>query len=111
MTDPLFFIEIAGLNTRGKWFLEADRDQSRTDVLDTIRDYNSQVLTVLEVFEDENSVRNVTEDMKLEAGITNDAPPPGGQDKIDWQRDRRLDELKHETSNGRSARRLNARVA
>lgn len=69
MTHPLYFIEIAGLKIRGKWFLECDRDETRADVLDTIRIYGSQVLKVLEVNEAEGTCRDVTEQMVAEAGV------------------------------------------
>lgn len=64
---PLYFIEIAGLKIRGKWFLECDRDETRADVLETIRLYGSQVLKVLEVCEDQGTCRDVTAEMVSEA--------------------------------------------
>ena len=69
MSDPLYFIEIHGLKIRGRWFLEADRDETRADVLKTIRECGSQVVKVLEVIEDEGTVRDVTADIKAEAGV------------------------------------------
>ena len=65
----LYFIEIAGLKIRGKWFLECDRDETRADVLDTINIYGSQVLKVLEVDEAAGTCRDVTEEMVAEAGL------------------------------------------
>lgn len=64
---PLYFIEISGLKIRGKWFLECDRDETRADVLETIRLYGHQVLKVLEVCEDQGTCRDVTAEMVSEA--------------------------------------------
>lgn len=72
-THPLYFIEIRGLNVRGRWFLEYDRDETRADVLDTIRLYRSQVIKVLEVIEDEGTCRDVTAEMLHEAQQREDA--------------------------------------
>ena len=36
--DVLYFIEIEGRTLRCKWFLETDRDSTRGDVLETIRE-------------------------------------------------------------------------
>lgn len=69
MTQPLYFIEIAGLKIRGKWFLECDRDETRADVLDTINIYGSQVLKVLEISEADGTCRDVTEQMVSEASV------------------------------------------
>jgi hypothetical protein len=65
--STLYFIEIAGLKIRGKWFLECDRDDTRADVLDTIRVYAPQVLKVLEINEADGTCRDVTEQMMAEA--------------------------------------------
>jgi len=64
----LYFIEIRGAKIRGKWFLECDRDETRDDVLNTIREYASQIVKVLEVCEDDGTCRDVTADMLSEAG-------------------------------------------
>jgi len=67
--QPLYFIEVAGQKIRGKWFLECDRDETRADVLDTIRLYGRHVLKVLEINEDEGTCRDVTTEMVNEARI------------------------------------------
>jgi len=67
--QPLYFIEVAGQKIRGKWFLECDRDETRADVLDTIRLYGRLVLKVLEINEDEGTCRDVTTEMVNEARI------------------------------------------
>ena len=69
----LYFIEIAGLKIRGKWFLECDRDDTRVDVIDTINIYGSQVLKVLEINEAEGTCRDVTEQMVAEARLMESA--------------------------------------
>lgn len=69
MTHPLYFVEVEGQNVRGKWFLEFDRDQSRNDVIDIVREHGQRVKKVLEVVEDEGTSRDVTEDFKVLAGI------------------------------------------
>lgn len=61
--DNLYFIEIEGLKIRGKWFLETDRDDTRADVLETIRQYDPRVLKVLEVNESEGTCLDVTEEI------------------------------------------------
>jgi len=70
MPDPIYFIEVAGQNVRGKWFLEFDRDESRSQIIDTIREYGARVLKVLEVNEDEGTCRDVTDEMKAQANAT-----------------------------------------
>ena len=65
--STLYFIEIAGLKIRGKWFLECDRDETRADVIDTIQLYGAQVLKVLEINEADGTCRDVTEQMMAEA--------------------------------------------
>lgn len=70
---PLYFIEIAGLKIRGKWFLECDRDETRADVLETVRLYGRQVLKVLEVIEDEGTCRDATAEIMAEAGVALEA--------------------------------------
>jgi hypothetical protein len=62
MAHPLYFIEISGLKIRGKWFLECDRDETRMNVIETVRLYGRQVLKVLEVIEDEGTCRDVTDE-------------------------------------------------
>lgn len=69
MTHPLYFVEVEGQNVRGKWFLEFDRDQSRNDVIDIVREHGQRVKKVLEVVEDEGTSRDVTDDFKVLAGI------------------------------------------
>jgi len=66
---PLYFIEISGLKIRGKWFLECDRDETRMDVIETVRLYGKQVIKVLEVIEDEGSCRDVTEEFQSAANM------------------------------------------
>lgn len=63
----LYFVEITGRTIRGKWFLETDRDSTRADVLQTIRDHGDRVLKVLEVIEDEGTCRDVTQEFCSEA--------------------------------------------
>lgn len=88
--NALYFVEIQGLKIRGKWFLECDRDETRADVLETIRLYGSKVLKVLEVVEDEGTCRDVTADMIAEAGLPDDYRTPfTGEDKTAWENDRR----------------------
>lgn len=67
----LYFVEIAGLKIRGKWFLETDRDDTRSDVLENIKLYGDRVIKVLEVCEDEGTCRDVTADMKADASYAN----------------------------------------
>lgn len=67
MTHPLYFVEVAGEHVRGKWFLEFDRDESRGQLIDTLREHGSRVLKVLEVNESEGTCRDVTEALTAEA--------------------------------------------
>lgn len=67
MTSPLYFIEVSGQKIRGKWFLEADRDDTRADVLDTIGIYSGHVLKVLEINEADGTCIDVTAEMVVEA--------------------------------------------
>jgi hypothetical protein len=67
--DSLYFIEIEGLKIRGKWFLECDRDETRADVLEVIRQHHPRVIKVLEVNEAEGTCRDVTDEMLADAGV------------------------------------------
>jgi hypothetical protein len=71
--DSLYFIEIEGLKIRGRWFLEADRDETRADVLETIRQHHPRVKKVLEVNEAEGTCRDVTAEMVADAGAVLEA--------------------------------------
>lgn len=66
---PLYFIEV-DYGRHGRAFVETDRDSNSRasiikDILDGQYDRGS-IVTILEVFEDEGTVRNVTEDIANE---------------------------------------------
>jgi len=64
---PLYFIEVK-TERLGRWFLEADRDQNgRKMAIEAARDSRHQLVKVLEVFEDEGTVRDITSDIIEEA--------------------------------------------
>jgi hypothetical protein len=64
MTNPLYFIE-ADFGRHGRAFVETDRDKnSRAQVIQDIAEGQIEnVVKVLEVFENEGSCRDVTEDI------------------------------------------------
>jgi hypothetical protein len=64
MTAPVFFVE-CDFGRLGRSFVECDRDQSSFNqvVAHIIAGQYEGVLKVLEVFEDEGTVRDVTEDV------------------------------------------------
>jgi hypothetical protein len=99
--NTLYFVEIAGLKIRGKWFLENDRDDTRADVLETIKLYGDRVIKVLEVIEDEGTCRDVTADMKGEVSFANameaiDAVLSPAADRAAFAFDHARDTRKHE---------------
>lgn len=68
MKNPLYFIEVDYGKKIGRSFRELDRDQTSQAqvVADIISGEVENVLCVLEVFEDEKSCRNITEDIARE---------------------------------------------
>ncbi len=66
MTHPLYLIE-ANFGRYGKSFIETDRDvNSRAHVIELIRSGEVNPIKVIEVCEDEGTVRDVTEDILTE---------------------------------------------
>lgn len=69
MTAPLYFVENQ-FRTSGRAFLETDRDQnSRQGIIDLIASGEIHPIKILEVYEDEGTVRNVTSEIMEAAGI------------------------------------------
>lgn len=65
MPAPLYFVEHQGKHVRGKWFIELDRDSnSRAAVIEMIRSGEVDAVKVLEIDEEANSCRDVTEEFK-----------------------------------------------
>jgi hypothetical protein len=64
--NPLYFVEQQHKN--GRAFAELDRDRSSLEqvIQDILGGQYTNVVTVLEVFEDEGTVRNITEDVTRE---------------------------------------------
>lgn len=91
MAHPLYFIETS--HRRGNAFRELDRDDnSKQAVIALIRSGEidrDTVLKVLEVNEDEGTVRNVTEEV-LEAAAFDIEPDPVDLRSLAWDRARDL---------------------
>ena len=67
MTAPLYFLETK-TSKLGRWFIECDRDSnSRAHVIGLIRSGEVDPVKVLEVCEDEGTVRDVTDEIKAAA--------------------------------------------
>lgn len=82
---PLYFIECS-FGKRSRAFLECDRDRSsrRQVVDDIVSGEVENVLTVLEVFQDEGSCRDITSDIAEEVRdrIVNEQLPRGRH--VNW---------------------------
>jgi hypothetical protein len=83
---PLYFVE-ADFGRHGRAFVETDRDRnSRAQVIEDIADCQIEnPIKVLEIFEDEGTARDVTEDIALavrEFLHVNERPTPLGL--VDW---------------------------
>ena len=77
MTNPLYLIE-ASFGRHGRAFIETDRDDnSRAKVIELIRSGEVNAIKVIEVCEDEGTVRDVTADIldEIEAMHVNEDFP------------------------------------
>ena len=75
MTHPLYLIE-ADFGRIGRAFIETDRDRnSRTHAISLIRSGEVKPIKVLEVCEDEGTVRDVTADILEEADFRAEVEP------------------------------------
>lgn len=96
---PLYFVETAFKNVRGRAFIECDRDtNSRAHIIGLIRTGEVNPVKILEIFEDEGTCRDVTADIlaecdainyahALQAGLAFITNALTGQDAIDWRND------------------------
>ena len=89
--NTLYFIETSTPRIRGAWFLETDRDtNSREFAMKEVR--RGDVVKVLEVNEDEGTVRDVTEELRAECGHPEEHRTTlTGEDAAAWQADRARD--------------------
>lgn len=73
-TPAIYFVE-CDFGKIGRAFIECDRnDNSRQQVIDDIREGQiTRPIKVLEIFEDECSCRDVTEEILAAAGVMEDA--------------------------------------
>ncbi len=89
----LYFVEVDFGGRIGRSFVETDRDaNSRKQIIHNIRvgEYRGPVVTVIECNPVERTSRDVTDDILAEAGLPDDYRTPfTGQDKLDWEHDRR----------------------
>ena len=98
MISPLFLIEVQHPRL-GKWFLETDRDSnSRAFVVNLIRSGEVNAYKVLEVCEDQGTVRDVTEEIleEVESLSVNDDLPM--DEPREWDADHKRDLRKHEVA-------------
>jgi hypothetical protein len=94
MTHPLYLIE-ASFGRLGKSFIETDRDvNSRAHVIELIRSGEVNAFKVIEVCEDEGTVRDVTSDIleEVEALANDDLPI---DEPREWAFDHSRDLRKH----------------
>jgi len=69
MTNPLYFAECS-YGRHGNAFRETDRDaNSRQAIIDLIRSGEIHPIKIIEVCEDEGTVRNVTDELIEAAGL------------------------------------------
>lgn len=69
MTSPLYFIEVETVR-QGRWFLEVDRERNcRAFAIQLANEWRGHVVTVLAVWEDEHTCRNVTEEIVEAANV------------------------------------------
>lgn len=96
MANPLYLIE-ASFGRLGRAFIETDRDSnSRAHVIELIRSGEVNALKVIEVIEDEGTVRDITADIlaEIEAMPVNDEFAE--DEPREWARDHARDLRKHE---------------
>lgn len=92
--NTLYFVEHKGLGA-AKYFLEIDRDSnSRQAVIDMIRSGEVDPVKVLEVCEDEGTVRDITGEIVVEARL----PEIQAEFNRVFMADHARDYLKHEVA-------------
>lgn len=71
-SGPLYFVETTFKNIRGRAFIECDRDtNSKAHIIGLIRTGEVSPVKILEIFEDEGTCRDVTEDILAECDAIN----------------------------------------